>query len=727
MKKLLLGDEAIAQGAIDAGLSGVYAYPGTPSTEITEYIQDSPVAKERNIHRRWSTNEKTAMEAALGMSYMGKRALVCMKHVGLNVCADPFVNSAMTGTNGGLIVLVADDPSMHSSQDEQDSRFYAKFAMIPTFEPSSQQEAYDMMGEAFDLSEQLHLPILMRVTTRMAHSRAVVEVADEPRQQNELNYDAQASNWVLLPAFARKRNVVVTGQQPILEQMAVDSKYNKYIDAADHKLGIIASGIAYNYLMECYPDGCPYPVLKISQYPIPKKLIRRMTDDCEFVLIAEEGQPFIEDQVRGVMPGNAVIKGRLTGELPRTGELNPDFLKKALGIESSESYAPCEDVTPRPPALCQGCGHRDVYTALNEVLKEYPNARVFGDIGCYTLGFLPPYKAIHSCVDMGASITMAKGASDAGQWPAVAIIGDSTFTHSGMTGLLDAINENADITVIISDNLTTAMTGGQDSAGTNKFEAICKGLGLSEDHLKVVNPIPKNMPEITQAIRDEINYHGVSVIIPRRECMQTLQRHLKQKKAAKKVVKMKTDIILCGVGGQGILSIATIIGEAAMKENLYIKQAEVHGMSQRGGDVQSNLRISSNPISSDLIPLGGADVIISMEPMEALRYLPFLAKDGWIITSSTPFVNIPNYPDIETIKADLQKINNVIMLDIEQAAKDNGVPRSANVILLGAAQKALGIEYDKLEDAIRRVFGRKGEAIVEANIKALAIGKQAQK
>ena len=224
MKKLLLGDEAIAQGAIDAGLSGVYAYPGTPSTEITEYIQDSPVAKERNIHRRWSTNEKTAMESALGMSYMGKRALVCMKHVGLNVCADPFVNSGMTGTNGGLVVLVADDPSMHSSQDEQDSRFYGKFAMVPTLEPSNQQEAYDMMQEAFDLSEQLHLPILMRVTTRMAHSRAVVEVKEESRPQNELNYEAKASNWVLLPAFARKRNDIVTTQQPLLEQMAVDSK-----------------------------------------------------------------------------------------------------------------------------------------------------------------------------------------------------------------------------------------------------------------------------------------------------------------------------------------------------------------------------------------------------------------------------------------------------------------------------------------------------------------------
>ena len=540
MRKLLLGDEAIAQGALDAGLSGVYAYPGTPSTEITEYIQLSAQARERGVHSRWSTNEKTAMEAALGMSYMGKRALVCMKHVGLNVCADPFVNSAMTGTNGGLVVLVADDPSMHSSQDEQDSRFYGKFAMIPTLEPSSQQEAYDMMAMAYDMSEQMQLPVLMRVTTRMAHSRAVVELVDEPRQQNELNYKAKASNWVLLPAFARKRNDAVTALQPVLEQMAVDSPYNQYIDGKDQNLGIIASGIAYNYLIECFPDGCPFPVLKVSQYPLPKKLVRRMTDDCQEVLICEEGQPFIEDMVRGVMPGNAVIRGRLTGELPRTGELNPDLVKSALAqlttlnFRLSTGYAPCEDVAPRPPALCQGCGHRDVYAALNEVLLDYPNARVFGDIGCYTLGFLPPYKAIHSCVDMGASITMAKGASDAGQWPALAIIGDSTFTHSGMTGLLDAVNENADITVIISDNLTTAMTGGQDSAGTNKFEAICRGLGVSEEHLKVVVPLPKNMEEIKQAIREEINYHGVSVIIPRRECMQTLQRHLKQKKANSK-------------------------------------------------------------------------------------------------------------------------------------------------------------------------------------------------
>ena len=533
MRRLLLGDEAIAQGALDAGLSGVYAYPGTPSTEITEYIQASPLAKERGVHSRWSTNEKTAMEEALGMSFMGKRALVCMKHVGMNVCADAFVNSGMTGVNGGIVVLAADDPSMHSSQDEQDSRFYGKFAMVPTFEPSSQQEAYDMMDAAFCFSEQQKLPVLMRVTTRMAHSRAVVEVKSEARPENELNYNAVAANWVLLPANARRRNDHVTAQQAELEEAAAGSTYNIYIEGQDRSLGIVASGIAFNYVMECFPNGCPYPVLKISQYPLPKKLVRRMLGECTRVLIVEEGQPFIEDMVRGVaeMPN---VSGRLDGTLPRTGELNPDVVTKALGMEAGQCFAPCADVVPRPPALCQGCGHRDVYAALNEVLREYKEPRVFGDIGCYTLGFLPPFRAIHSCVDMGASITMAKGAADAGQWPAVAVIGDSTFTHSGMTGLLDAINENADITVIISDNLTTGMTGGQDSAGTNKFEAICRGLGLSDEHLKVVVPLPKNMPEITQIIRDELNYHGTSVIIPRRECMQTLQRHLKQKKAQAK-------------------------------------------------------------------------------------------------------------------------------------------------------------------------------------------------
>ncbi len=540
MKRLLLGDEAIALGAIHAGLSGVYAYPGTPSTEITEFIQADPLARQRGLHSRWCTNEKTAMEAALGMSFMGKRALVCMKHVGLNVCADPFVNSSMTGVVGGVVVLVADDPSMHSSQDEQDSRYYGKFALVPTFEPSCQQEAYDMMAAAFDYSEAQCLPVLMRVTTRMAHSRAVVECADEPRPQNELSYDAQAANWVLLPANARRRNDIVCKQQAQLEADAAASPYNKFCPVSGKApLGVIASGIAYNYVQEALGTmaGVKMPLLKISQYPLPKALVRQLIDTCDKVMVVEEGQPFIEEQVRGVGESRNVL-GRLTGELPRTGELTPDCVAAALQAQvGNEATAICQSaavdtsiVAARPPQLCQGCGHRDVYTALNEVLKEYDNPRVFGDIGCYTLGFLPPYRAIHACVDMGASITMAKGAADAGQWPAVAIIGDSTFTHSGMTGLLDAVNENADITVIISDNLTTAMTGGQDSAGTNKFEAICRGLGVAPEHLHVVVPLPKNMPEITRIMREEINYHGVSVIIPRRECIQTFKRHAKEKK-----------------------------------------------------------------------------------------------------------------------------------------------------------------------------------------------------
>lgn len=530
MKKLLLGDEAIAQGALDAGLSGVYAYPGTPSTEITEYIQASKLARERGVHSRWATNEKTAMEQALGMSYMGKRAMVCMKHVGMNVAADPFVNSAMTGVNGGVVVVVADDPSMHSSQDEQDTRFYAKFAMVPCFEPSNQQEAYDMMEEMFDYSEKMGLPVVLRVTTRLAHSRAAVVTKSEARAENELNYNAEAKNWVLLPAVAKRRNDYVCGQQAKLEEDSATAGHNVIVGGKDTKLGIIASGIAYNYVMECFPDGCPYPIFKITQYPLPKQKVAAFVNSVESVLVAEEGQPFIEDMLRGVVTPNIQIQGRLTGELPRTGELNPDVMKKALGLKAEDSFEKCEDVANRPPALCKGCGHRDVYTALNEVLRDYPNARVFGDIGCYTLGFLPPYKAIHSCVDMGASIGMAKGAADAGQWPSVAVIGDSTFTHSGMTGLLDAINENADMTLIISDNLATAMTGGQESAGTNKYEAIVKGLGLNPEHLKVVIPLPKNMPEITKVIREEIEYHGTSVIIPQRECIQTLQRHLKEQK-----------------------------------------------------------------------------------------------------------------------------------------------------------------------------------------------------
>ena len=546
MKHLLLGDEAIAQGAIDAGLSGVYAYPGTPSTEITEYIQlcEKRKALSTNsvatgkIFCQWATNEKTAMEGALGMSYMGKRALVCMKHVGMNVCADAVMNAAITGVNGGLVVVAADDPSMHSSQNEQDSRFYAKFAMIPCLEPSNQQEAYDMMHYAFDLSESLRTPILLRVTTRMAHSRAIVETIDTPREQNCLSAPENTNHFILLPAFARKNYAELVESQADFVQTSEESLYNTYTKGIQTKKAFVTTGIAYNYLMEAIErlgdEVRDQSILKITQYPLPKALIEQMVvDGAEEILVLEEGQPVVEELLRGMVPSTVAVKGRLTGDLPRMGELAPDSVREALekGEMSGESNKVVpEIVVGRPPALCQGCGHRDMYAALNEVAAEHEGSKIFGDIGCYTLGALSPFHAIHACVEMGASITMAKGAADAGQFPSFAVIGDSTFTHSGMTGLLDCVNSRANVVVLISDNLTTGMTGGQDSAGTGRLEAICLGLGVEPEHVRVVVPLPKNMEEIKQVLREEVAYNGTSVVIARRECIQTLKRHLKAKK-----------------------------------------------------------------------------------------------------------------------------------------------------------------------------------------------------
>lgn len=535
-KLLLLGDEAIAQGALDAGMSGVYAYPGTPSSEITEYIQHSAEAIERSVHREWCVNEKTSMEAALGMSYAGKRALVCMKHVGLNVAADPYVNSALTGANGGIVVAVADDPSMHSSQNEQDSRFYGKFAMLPVLEPSSQQEAYDMLFQAFDLSEQFQVPVLVRLTTRLAHSRAGV-VRKPVNAENTMSMPDDPNQFMLLPAISRQRYKKLLAAQPAFEQAAEQSPFNVYHDGADTSRGIIACGLAYNYVMENYQEGCPHPLLKLSHYPLPRPQIEQLAAACEEILVFEEGAPVVEEMLKGyfgtplrsTQPGKALrIKGRLDGTLPRDGELNPSIVRTALGLQARSERPIPDIVTKRPPKLCNGCAHIDSFNALNAALAEYGKGHVFSDIGCYTLGFLPPYHAINSCVDMGASVTMAKGAADAGLFPSVAVIGDSTFTHSGMTGLLDAVHENANVVIFILDNGTTAMTGGQDTAATGRLEQICEGMGVPADHIRVLTPLKKYHDEMVRVLKEEIAYHGVSVVIPRRECVQTVSRNKKQ-------------------------------------------------------------------------------------------------------------------------------------------------------------------------------------------------------
>jgi len=529
MQKLLLGDEAIAQGALDAGISGIYAYPGTPSTEITEYIQHSKYAQGNGIHCTWSTNEKTAMESALGMSYSGKRAMVCMKHVGLNVAADPFINSAITGANGGLLVVAADDPSMHSSQNEQDSRFFGKFALIPTLEPGNQQEAYDMVHFGFDFSEKHGVPVLLRITTRMAHSRSGV-VTRETRPQNEMHLSSDLRQFVLLPGIAKRRYKKLLNDYLVFADESETSPFNKYIEGKDKSLGIIVSGIAFNYLMENFSDRVvPYPVIRIGQYPLPKKMIERLADECKEILVIEEGYPVIEELIKGYLGRGLKAKGRLDGTLPRDGELNPNLVAVALGIKDTYGLPVPELMVGRPPSLCSGCPHIDTYNALNEAMANIPKGRVFSDIGCYTLGALKPYEAINSCVDMGASITMAKGASDAGLTPSVAVIGDSTFTHSGMTGLLDAVVGKAPITIFILDNGTTAMTGGQESAATGRIEEICKGIGVEENHIRIVKPLRKNHEENVKIISEELVYPGVSVIIPRRECIVSVDKRMRKK------------------------------------------------------------------------------------------------------------------------------------------------------------------------------------------------------
>lgn len=525
-KKILLGDEAIALGAIDAGISGAYAYPGTPSTEILEFVEK--YAEKENIQAIWSANEKVAYEEALGMSSVGKRTIVAMKHVGLNVAADPFVNSAITGAGGGFLVIVADDPSMHSSQNEQDSRFYADFAHIPCLEPANQQEAYDMTRMGLDFSEKYKVPVMLRLTTRLAHSRADVETS-EKRTKNELDAKLDWKQWTLLPSVARERYAALleTGKEFLRE--AEVSPYN-HLNNVEGDTAYIVAGIGYNYFMEAFGakvDNVPY--LKISQYPVPSSLVAKLVEGRKEVMVIEDGYPFIEEKLRGLL-GNLPFKvtGRLSGALPRTGELNPNLVEAAVKGEEFKITSDLSALPGRPPQLCKGCAHADIFEALGEVLKGYDDPVVNSDIGCYTLGALPPYNAINSCVDMGASISMAHGSSHAGTHPSVAIIGDSTFGHSGMTSLLDAVYQDAKMTVIIADNGTTGMTGGQNSMTCgDRLINIVKGLGVAEDHLQVITAHKSKKETNIEIIRKEIEHDGLSVIIAVRECIQAARKNKK--------------------------------------------------------------------------------------------------------------------------------------------------------------------------------------------------------
>jgi indolepyruvate ferredoxin oxidoreductase alpha subunit len=529
---VLLGDEAVAMGAVHAGVTAAYAYPGTPSTEILEYLIRHKAKAGRPL-ATWSANEKTAYEEALGVSMAGRRALVAMKHVGLNVAADPFMNSAIVSIHGGLVAVVADDPGMHSSQNEQDSRYYAEFARVVCLEPANQQEAYDMTREAFDLSERFHIPVLVRLVTRLAHSRAVVTVS-EPRAENPISKVPSASSWILLPSNARRQWRDLLGRQKDFAAYSDSSPRNTLeLNHECRELGIITTGLARNYYVENL-DDLPYRSshLHIGAYPIPVDKIRTLVGHVGKVLVLEEGYPFVERTLRGVMPLPVPVLGKESGEVPPDGELTPDIVRASLGLPARSGVSIAGLSLPsRPPQLCAGCPHADTFDAIKLAVAGFDHPVVTSDIGCYTLGALPPYGAIESCVCMGASVSMAKGASDAGMRPALGIIGDSTFFHSGVTPLMDAVASNADMTLIIVDNETTAMTGGQPTIlPSSRLEQVVKGVGVDPEHVHVVEAHHRHTQANAEIIRRELAYPGLSVIIAVRECIETAKTKARDRK-----------------------------------------------------------------------------------------------------------------------------------------------------------------------------------------------------
>ena len=513
--EILLGDEAVALGAVHAGLSAAYSYPGTPASEILEYLIRASEGG-RKFTAVWSVNEKTAYEEALGVSFAGKRSMISFKHVGLNVAADPFMNSAITGANGGLVVVSADDPGMHSSQNEQDNRHYARAAKTPMLEPADSQEAKDFVIAAFDIAEEFDTPVLLRTTTRISHGKSLVRPgrAKSPRPRR---FERQPPKYVMVPGHARLRHVVVEERLERLRQFSNKTPLNR-IEMGDTSLGIIAAGVAYQYAREARPTAS---FLKLGMsYPLPDEMIREFASRVTRLFVVEELDPFLEQEIAAM--GIAVL-----GKPPamRLGEMDAAAVAAAFG-DQPPRVEPIADLPARPPVLCPGCPHSGVFYVLHKL-----KAIVAGDIGCYTLSVLPPLETMDTCVCMGASIGHALGLERAfavagDERPVVAALGDSTFVHAGITELIDVVYNKGCTTVVILDNRTTAMTGRQNHPATGRtasgaethqldLEAMCRACGV--DDVAVVDPYDLDSTE--QALKRAIAARHPSVVITRHECV----------------------------------------------------------------------------------------------------------------------------------------------------------------------------------------------------------------
>ncbi len=508
MKELMLTNQAIARGAYEAGVKVLSAYPGTPSTEIAENF-----VKHEGVYAEWAPNEKVAVEVAIGASVAGARAMACMKHVGLNVAADPLFTAAYTGVNGGLVIVVADDPGMHSSQNEQDSRYYARSAHVPMLEPSDANEAKEMIKLAYALSEQFDTPVLVRETTRVAHSHGFVELCE--REERPLKPYVKASNkYVMMPANAIGRHVFVEERDKKLQEYVNGLPCNRAEYTDEKEIGIVCSGVVYEYVKEALPTANVFKVGSV--YPVPVAAIATFAQKVSRLYVVEELEPFIEDTLK---TAGIACEGKSLFSLQ--GEISVPILREKFGLASCAATEK-EKVPARPPVMCAGCPHRGVFYVLNKL-----KLTVNGDIGCYTLGAVPPLAAVDTCVCMGASVGMAHGFKKAtgGASHNVAVIGDSTFLHSGVTGLINAVYNQSGITLLILDNSTTGMTGHQQHPATGKnlkgepapvvlLDELCRACGVKD--LQIVDAY--DVKAVEAAVKSAIANPEVSVVIAQRPC-----------------------------------------------------------------------------------------------------------------------------------------------------------------------------------------------------------------
>lgn len=489
MRKIMTGNEAIARGAWEAGVHVAAAYPGTPSTEILENLSTY-----KDVYSEWATNEKVALEVAAGASMAGARAIAAMKHVGLNVAADPLFTLAYTGVNGGLVVITADDPGLFSSQNEQDNRFYASHAKLAMLEPSDSQECLDYIKQAFEISEKFDTPVLFRITTRICHSKTLVETEDRVEVPVK-PYTKDSAKYVMAPAAAKKRKFIMEDRIAAMKEFSETTPLNR-IEKGNGKIGIITSGISYHHANEVFGDGVSYLKLGFT-WPLPEKLIRKFAESVEILYVIEENEAYLEDFVRTLG-----IKCIGREKLPWVDELTPEVIRRSFfpGSEELGGYVIEAVVPPRPPVLCAGCTHRGFFYEVG----KYKDIVVTGDIGCYTLGMVPPLSVTDSVICMGASISagvgFCKAVEKAGRNEKVfAVIGDSTFFHSGVTGLIDAVVNKAPIVINILDNRITAMTGHQENPGTGRtlmgesthqvnLKALCMACGVKEENIRIIDP-----------------------------------------------------------------------------------------------------------------------------------------------------------------------------------------------------------------------------------------------